>query len=97
MSDNQDDQLKAIRHSLAHLLAATVNELYPGAQYTIGPPIDNGFYEDIDIPAQVSDDDLPKIEARMREKLKTWSTFERREVSKEEALKFIRKSVSQFF
>ena len=81
-----DQELIAKRHSLAHLLAATVAEMYPGAKYTIGPPIDSGFYEDIEIPATISDEDLPKIEARMREKLKTWSTFERREVSKEEAL-----------
>jgi len=87
MSNEQDDKLKAIRHSLAHLLAATVAQMYPGAKYTIGPPIDNGFYEDIEIPASVTDADLPKIEAAMREKLKTWSTFERREVSAEEALK----------
>lgn len=87
MSNDQDEKLKAIRHSLAHLLAATVADMYPGAKYTIGPPIDNGFYEDIEIPATVTDADLPKLEAAMREKLKTWSTFERREVSKEEALK----------
>jgi threonyl-tRNA synthetase len=82
---SEEKSIEAVRHSLAHLLAAAVVEMYPGTKYTIGPAIENGFYEDLDIPAAVSNEDLPKIEARMREILKTWSTFERREVSADEA------------
>lgn len=86
MADQADKQhIEGVRHSLAHLLAATVLEMYPGTKMTIGPAIENGFYEDLDIPVTVSEEDLPKIEARMREKLQTWSTFERREVSADEA------------
>jgi threonyl-tRNA synthetase len=87
MSENENDQLSAIRHSLAHLLAATVVEMYPGAKNAIGPAIDNGFYEDFEMPQPLSEDELPKIEAAMRKKLATWQGFERREVSREEALK----------
>jgi threonyl-tRNA synthetase len=80
---NEDLQNK--RHSLAHLLAKSVRELYPGAQNAIGPAIDNGFYQDFDLPESISDEDLPKIEKKMREILKTWTTAERKEVSVEEA------------
>ncbi|MBV9159579.1 MAG: threonine--tRNA ligase [Candidatus Kaiserbacteria bacterium] len=80
------DNIEHIRHTLAHLLAASVREIYPGAKNAIGPSIDNGFYQDFDLGERsVSEDDLPKIEQKMREKLKGWNVFERREVSKEEA------------
>ncbi len=76
------------RHTLAHLLAASVRELYPGAQNAIGPAIDNGFYQDFDLGGKtLSDEDLKKIEAKMLELLPSWTSFERREVSKEDALK----------
>lgn len=87
MPHKNDDQLSAIRHSLAHLLAATVLEMYPGSQNSIGPAIENGFYTDFDFPHPFSEEDLPKIEAAMRKKLATWSTFERREVDRKDALK----------
>lgn len=80
------EQLQNVRHTLAHLLAASVRQLYPGAQNAIGPAIEDGFYQDFDLGEhQVSEADLPKIEEKMRELLKTWGTFERREVSPEEA------------
>lgn len=76
------------RHTLAHLLAASVREVYPGAQNAIGPAVDNGFYQDFDLGShKVTDADLEKIESVMRNKLSTWEAFERREVSKDEALK----------
>ncbi len=81
------EELSKVRHTLAHLLAASVRELYPGAKNAIGPSVENGFYQDFDLPTKVGDEDLPKIEAKMRELLKTWSTFERREVTPDEALK----------
>lgn len=87
MSENQDKHIVSVRHSLAHLLAATVVEMYPGSKNSIGPAIENGFYQDFETPEPISEEDLPKIEARMREKLKTWGKFERREVSPEEARK----------
>lgn len=88
MSEQKHDHLAAVRHSLAHLLAASVKELYPGAQNAIGPAVDNGFYEDFDMgDHKLSEDDLPKIEARMKEKLKGWGAFETKEVSADEARK----------
>jgi threonyl-tRNA synthetase len=82
-----DDKLAAIRHSLAHLLAAAVRELYPGAQNTIGPAIENGFYQDFAVPEPISEDDLPKVEKKMRELLKGWHEFSGREVTPAEARK----------
>src|SRR5438045_2092222 len=81
----QKNDISAIRHSLAHLLAATVLEMYPGAKNAIGPAVENGFYQDFDMPSPISDEALPEIEARMRETLRTWRSFERKEVSVEEA------------
>jgi threonyl-tRNA synthetase len=82
-----NSHVMSIRHSLAHLLAATVVEMYPGAKNAIGPAIEDGFYQDFEMPVTISDEDLPKIEARMRETLKTWGAFTRREVDIEEARK----------
>ena len=75
------------RHSLAHLLAAAVLEMYPDAKRTIGPAIDDGFYYDFQFSAPISETDLPKIEKRMRRLLPSWKKFERSEVSKAEAEK----------
>ena len=79
------DELQHRRHSLAHLLAAAVMELWPGTKRTIGPAIENGFYYDFDFAEPISDEDLPKIEEKMRELLPTWTSFERQEVSVDEA------------
>jgi len=77
--------IEHIRHSLAHLLGAAVLELYPGSKLAIGPAIDDGFYYDIDVQGVISDNDLPKIEKKMQEILKTWKSFEGHEVSAGEA------------
>ena len=80
MSKNPDT-LEKTRHSLAHLLAAAVLELYPGTKRAIGPAIENGFYYDFEFEKPISDADLPKIEEKMREILPSWGSFEREEVS----------------
>jgi threonyl-tRNA synthetase len=64
-----------------------VRELWPGSQNAIGPAIDNGFYQDFEIAGTVTDSDLPRIEKKIKELLPTWTGFEKKEVSKEEALK----------
>jgi len=85
MSNNQ---LGNLRHSCAHLLAAAVKGLYPGAHNAIGPSIENGFYQDFDMGKwAISEADLLKIEKRMREMLKKWGPFEEKEVSVDQALK----------
>lgn len=81
------NQIEKIRHSAAHLLAAAVEKLYPGTKNTIGPAIDNGFYYDFEFSTPITEKDLPKIEQKMREILKTWKGFEGKELNKEEALR----------
>jgi threonyl-tRNA synthetase len=86
----KEHTIDTVRHTLAHLLAATVLELYPGSENSIGPAIENGFYQDFEIQGTVSDDDLPKIEKRMKELLKTWTHFTRQEVTLEEVRKIFK-------
>ncbi|MDP3982350.1 MAG: threonine--tRNA ligase [bacterium] len=73
------------RHSLAHLLATAVLDLYPNAKPTLGPAIETGFYYDFEFSSPVGEDDLPRIEAKMKELLPTWKGFSGREVSEQEA------------
>ena len=82
----------AKRHSLAHLLAAAVLELYPDTHPTIGPAIDNGFYYDFEFSTPLAEKDLESIESKMREMLPTWSTFSHKEVSADEAREFFKKN-----
>ena len=89
-SEKQTDTLSSaqcMRHSLAHLLAAAVMEMWPNTKRTIGPAIDNGFYFDFEFETPITQEDLPKIEKKMRQILPSWTTFERSELSKEEAKK----------
>ncbi|MBI2124800.1 TGS domain-containing protein, partial [Candidatus Pacearchaeota archaeon] len=79
--------LDCLRHSLAHLLAAAVMELWPDTKRTIGPPIENGFYYDFEFSKPITEEDLPKIEAKMREILPGWDKFERSEHTAAEAKK----------
>ncbi|MBI4359839.1 MAG: threonine--tRNA ligase, partial [Candidatus Jacksonbacteria bacterium] len=79
--------LNNLRHSAAHLLAAAVTEFYHGSKPAIGPPIESGFYYDFEFPDPISENDLPKIEKKMRELLPIWDGFARRVVSAEEAKK----------
>ena len=83
---NSKEQLHDKRHTLAHLLAAAILELYPDAKRTIGPAIDDGFYFDFEFPtAKPSEEDFERIEARMRELLPTWTGFTRSDLSADEA------------
>ena len=83
-----NEKLHNLRHSLAHLLAAAVLELWPETKVTIGPVIENGFYYDFDFKSPISDKDLPKIEKKMRELLKTWKEFTVEEKTFAEAKKY---------
>ncbi len=82
-----NDNLKKIRHSLAHLLGASVLQIWPDAKLAIGPAIDNGFYYDFEFSSPITDKDLGKIEQKMKEILKTWKGFEKTDVSEKEAEK----------
>lgn len=82
-----EEQLEKMRHTLSHVLAAAVQELYPTTTFGIGPAIENGFYYDIDFgETKVSDSDLAKIEKKMRGIIARGCQMVRREVSREEAL-----------
>jgi len=83
--------LDNLRHSCAHLLAHSVKLLYPGALNAIGPAIENGFYQDFDMGKwKISEEELPKIEAKMRQILPTWEKFTFNEVSLAEAKRVFR-------
>ena len=85
------DKLETMRHTLSHVLAAAVRELYPDAKFGIGPAIDNGFYYDIDFgDKKISDADLAKIEKKMRGIIKRKLTMTKREATKSEALDWAR-------
>lgn len=83
-----EENLQNLRHSCAHLLAAAVLDLHPNTKLTIGPAIENGFYYDFDFKSPLSDEDLPKIENKMNDILKSWDKFTRREVSEKEAREY---------
>lgn len=80
------DEMYAFRHSAAHVLATAVLEIFPDAKFGIGPPIQDGFYYDFDLPRALTDDDLKDLELRMRAIIKADQPFECREVTTEEAL-----------
>jgi threonyl-tRNA synthetase len=80
------DGLHVLRHSAAHVLAQAVCDLWPGTRYAIGPPIEDGFYYDLELPGQVSESDLAKIEDRMREIVAADQPFVREEIPRAEAL-----------
>ena len=79
------DALYVLRHSSAHLLAEAVRRLYPGVKVAIGPPIENGFYYDFDFPEPIREDDLERIEAEINRELAEGRTWEREEISRDEA------------
>jgi threonyl-tRNA synthetase len=79
------DALAVLRHSASHLLAEAVRRLYPGVKVAIGPPIENGFYYDFEFPEPISEDALERIEEEIRRELSEGRSWERREVSAEEA------------
>src|SRR3989338_877452 len=86
------EKLHNLRHSLAHLLAAAVLDLYPDTKNTIGPSIEDGFYYDFDFKNPISDKDLPKIEKKMKGILKNWTKFESAEKSEKEAKEHFKKN-----
>ena len=94
---NKDERaLEVIRHSTAHLLAQATQQLYPKAQVTIGPVIDNGFYYDFAYKDGFSEQDLAKIEKKMNAIVKQNLPIEKMEMSREEAVKFF-KSKGEYY
>lgn len=94
---NDDDGKSAFWHSSAHLLAEALEELYPGVKFGIGPPIDNGFYYDVDLGEQdFGEDDLEKVEQKMLELAREKNEYKRSEISKSEALDFYQKKGDEY-
>src|SRR5215203_4476543 len=85
VTKDSPEGLEVLRHSTAHAMAQAVLELYPGSKLTIGPPIENGFYYDIEVAGKITDEDLPRIEEKMREIAARDLPIEREEVSRAEA------------
>jgi threonyl-tRNA synthetase len=82
----EPDGLHVLRHSTAHVMAQAVCDLYPGAKYAIGPPIQDGFYYDFELSESLTPDDLVRVEARMREIAAAGQPFVREELDREAAL-----------
>ena len=81
----EESQLYKIRHSAAHVMAQAVLEMFPDGKVTIGPPVENGFYYDFDLPRNLTPEDLEQIEKRMRQIVQGKHEFKKRVVSADEA------------
>jgi threonyl-tRNA synthetase len=91
------DGKKTFWHSSAHLMAEALEALHPGVKFGIGPPIDNGFYYDIDLGGtKLTDEDLTKLEAKMKELAAKDSKYVRSEVSKADAVKYFTEKGDQY-
>ena len=88
VTDKDPEGLEIIRHSTSHLMAQAVKELYPEAQITIGPVIENGFYYDFSLPKHLTNEDLPLIEKKMDEIVKRDLPIVREEMDRDEAVKY---------
>src|SRR5215468_8141159 len=85
MRDQMTD-IERLRHSASHVLATAILKIWPEAQFAAGPPVENGFYYDVDLPHRISPDDFEKIETEMQKEIKANHPFERMEISRNEAL-----------
>ena len=79
-------ELERIRHSAAHVLATAILKIWPEAQFAAGPPVDTGFYYDVELPHRISPDDFARIEDEMKKEIKANNVFERIEISRADAL-----------
>ena len=83
--------IERLRHSASHVLATAILKIWPEAQFAAGPPVENGFYYDVDLPHRISPDDFEKIEVEMKKEIKANNPFEKMEVSRDEALELGKK------
>jgi threonyl-tRNA synthetase len=84
---SDEEGLRVLRHSTAHVMAQAVCDLVPGTRYAIGPAIEHGFYYDFDLPQPLTPEDLPRIERRMREIIDAGQAFVHEEIPRDEALR----------
>src|SRR2546429_8091312 len=83
----QMSDIERLRHSTAHVLATAILKIWPEAQFAAGPPVENGFYYDVDLSHRISPEDFEKIEAEMKKEIKANHPFERIVVARDEAVK----------
>src|SRR6201993_5442695 len=83
----QMTDVERLRHSAAHVLATAILKIWPEAQFAAGPPVENGFYYDVDLPHRISPEDFPKIEEEMKKEIKANHPFEKIVVTREQAVK----------
>src|SRR6201993_1923285 len=83
---NRMTELERIRHSAANVLATAILRRGPEAQFAAGPPVENGFYYDVDLSHRISPEDFPKIEEEMKKEIKANHTFEKKIVTREQAI-----------
>ena len=84
-------EIETLRHSSAHVLATAILRIWPEAQFAAGPPVENGFYYDVDLPHRITPEDFARVEEEMRKEIKANHRFERIEVSRDEARQLARK------
>ena len=84
---NRMTDLERLRHSCAHVMATAILRLWPEAQFAAGPPVENGFYYDVDLPHRITPEDFPAIEAEMKKEIKANQTFEKLVVTRDQAIK----------
>ena len=84
-------ELERIRHSAAHVLATAILRIWPEAQFAAGPPVENGFYYDVDLPHRITPEDFERIEAEAKKEIKANHVFQRVEVSRAEAMELAEK------
>ena len=93
---DSEDGLEIMRHSTSHVMAEAVKELFPGVKVTIGPAIENGFYYDFDYERPFKEEDLQKIEEKMKEIIDADLPFERREMTSREATELFNKEEEDY-
>src|SRR4026209_2546255 len=83
---NAMSDIERLRHSAAHVLATAILRIWPEAQFAAGPPVENGFYYDVDLPHRISPEDFPRIEEEMKKEIKANHVFQKEVVPRAQAL-----------
>src|SRR3954451_5511023 len=82
----QMTDIERLRHSAAHVLATAILRIWPEAQFAAGPPVENGFYYDLDLPHRIAPEAFARIEEEMKKEIKATNVFQKEVVSREQAL-----------
>src|SRR5512144_1587914 len=82
----QMTDIERLRHSASHVLATAILKIWPEAQFAAGPPVETGFYYDVDLPHRISPEDFPRIEAEVKKEIKANHVFEKMVVTRQQAI-----------